>query len=108
MPAQLPSPVNAYFAANPAFNVNAMLAPFAPDAIVVDERETHTGLPEIRTWIVWATVGARAVATPVTVGEADGAWTVDARVAGDFPGSPVTLTFRFELDGDRIARLEIA
>ena len=28
-------------------------------------------------------------------------------VAGDFAGSPVMLTFRFTLAGDRIARLDI-
>jgi len=30
-----------------------------------------------------------------------------AEIAGDFPGSPVTLAFGFVLDGDRIQRLTI-
>jgi hypothetical protein len=34
--------------------------------------------------------------------------TVTGRVTGDFPGSPVELHYRFTLEGDKIARLEIA
>jgi hypothetical protein len=34
--------------------------------------------------------------------------TVTGRVTGDFPGSPVDLQYRFTLEGDKIARLEIA
>ena len=34
--------------------------------------------------------------------------TVTGRVTGDFPGSPVDLQYRFILEGDKIARLEIA
>ena len=33
---------------------------------------------------------------------------VTGRVTGDFPGSPVDLQYRFTLEGDKIARLEIA
>jgi len=29
-------------------------------------------------------------------------------VTGDFPGSPVDLRYRFTVEGDKIARLEIA
>jgi len=32
---------------------------------------------------------------------------VTGRVTGDFPGSPVDFQYRFTLDGDKIARLEI-
>ena len=34
--------------------------------------------------------------------------TVTGRVTGDFPGSPVDLQYRFTLESDKIARLEIA
>jgi hypothetical protein len=33
--------------------------------------------------------------------------TVITRVTGEFPGSPIELRYRFTLDGDKIARLEI-
>ena len=34
--------------------------------------------------------------------------TVTSRLVGNFPGSPVDLDYRFVLEGDKIARLEIA
>ena len=37
----------------------------------------------------------------------DGATVVIARVAGDFPGSPVELQHAFRLDGGQIVSLEI-
>jgi len=39
--------------------------------------------------------------------ESDGATVVIARVAGDFPGSPVELQHAFRLDGGQIASLGI-
>jgi hypothetical protein len=52
------------------------------------------------------TTGGEAVAQCFT----DGAVVIDdtGRGTGDFPGSPVDLQYRFTLEGDKIARLEIA
>lgn len=97
-----------YFAANPEFDVERMLAPFAADAVVVDESKTRSGTDELRAWITEATVGAKAVATPVWATHEDGREIVTANVAGNFPGSPVMLTFRFRLGGEKITHLEIA
>jgi hypothetical protein len=103
----LPTPIKAYFQANAALNVGGMLAPFAPNGIVRDERRTHRGTDEVRAWIKQATIDAQAVAVPQAI-ESDGdAHQVRAQVSGAFPGSPVTLTFRFRLDANRIAELEI-
>lgn len=108
MPADLPAPIGAYFAANPTFDVDAMLAPFAADAVVFDEKRTRRGRDEIRAWIEEATVAARAVAVPQKVATQGGDHIVTAEVSGAFPGSPVTLDFRFGLADDRIARLAIS
>lgn len=108
LPSPLPPAIASYFAANTEFDVERMLAPFAPDAVVFDESKTRSGTEELRAWIEEATVGAKAVATPVwTTLDAD-AHIVTANVAGDFPGSPLMLTFRFRLAGDKIKHLEIA
>ena len=107
MPPSLPEPVAAYFAANPGFDVDAMLAAFAEDAIVSDEKRTHRGRDAIRAWIVEATVGNQAVATPRSLRSEGADHVVAAEVAGAFPGSPVMLTFRFALAADRIVRLAI-
>ncbi len=107
-PKPLPAPIAAYFAANPRFDVAGMLAPFAADAVVRDERHTHVGTAAIRAWIETATVGNRAVATPEAWHEDAGRLVVEGRVAGAFPGSPVRLAFRFALADGRIGALDIS
>ena len=103
----LPDPIRAYFDGNPSFDVDAMLAPFAPDAIVRDERREHRGTAAIRTWIEEASVGNKAVNTPLKVESEGDRHRIPVEVAGDFEGSPVTLTFDFHLAHGRIAELEI-
>jgi hypothetical protein len=52
------------FRGNERLDVDAMLAPFAEDAVVSDENRTHRGRQAIRTWIEEATIGNRAIAIP--------------------------------------------
>lgn len=103
----LPPPLSAYFEANARLDAAAMLAPFASDAVVHDERRTHTGRAEIGAWIEQATIAASAVATPLSASEQGESVVVRAEVSGQFPGSPITLDFRFTLAGGRIAGLAI-
>ena len=107
MPLALPAPLQTYFAANQNFDVESMLAPFAPDAIVRDERKTHQGTDAIRAWIEQATIANKAIATPTAIHTDGDRHTITATVAGAFKGSPITLTFRFRVEGERIAELEI-
>ena len=44
---------------------------------------------------------------PISSEEQGGKTVVTCRLTGDFPGSPVDLRYSFELDGGRIATLEI-
>lgn len=104
---KLPSPIEAYFAANARLDAEAMLAPFAADAVVRDEGLTHRGSAEIGAWIRDASVAASAVADPKTASFVDDVHRVTARVSGSFPGSPIELPLRFRLRDDRIAELEI-
>ena len=67
MSGSIPKPIAAYFEGNERLDVDAMLAPFAEDAVVSDENCTHRGRQAIRTWIEQATIGNRAVATPQSV-----------------------------------------
>lgn len=107
MALDLPPPIQSYFDGNPTFDVDGMLAPFASDAIVRDEAHEHRGTTAIRAWIAQATVGNKAIATPQTVVSGGDRHRVTAEVAGEFKGSPVTLTFDFVLTDGRIAALEI-
>jgi hypothetical protein len=47
------------------------------------------------------------VIVPLEVIEKDDVTQVRARVSGQFPGSPVTLTFAFRLNREQITGLEI-
>ena len=49
----------------------------------------------------------QAVAEPLEVNTKDDAHQVRAKVTGQFPGSPITLTFAFQMKNDGIATLEI-
>lgn len=89
--------VHRYFDLAPSPDVDAYFGQFAEDAVVEDEGRERHGLDEIRTW--------RREVTPVSydVREVRSAPAgVDARVevSGDFPGSPVGLSFHFEFAAD--------
>ncbi|MBL8771083.1 MAG: nuclear transport factor 2 family protein [Phenylobacterium sp.] len=108
MPIELPSPIRTYVAANARLDADGMLSAFADDAVVSDEARRHAGRDDIRAWILDATIANRAVFTPETCRMEDGIAVVEGPTAGDFPGSPIRLTFRFALRGDAITALEIA
>lgn len=103
----LPGPLHDYFAANAALDLEAMVTPFADTAIVRDERQVHEGKEAIRAWIAEATIAASAIAVPRAILSDGSTHEVTTEVSGAFPGSPVTLTQRFVLNGDRIAELAI-
>jgi ketosteroid isomerase-like protein len=72
------------------------LAQFAPDAVVEDEGHTYRGVDAIRDW--------RSAVPAVSYGVRDVQSVADDTVAnvqisGDFPGSPVDLSFRFTFTG---------
>jgi hypothetical protein len=103
----LPSAIQAYFAADNRNDGAALIRAFAPDAVVHDEGQSHAGPYAIEAW--WRKVKARYqhVIVPLEGVEKDGVTRVRARVSGRFPGSPVTLTFAFRLDREQITGLEI-
>jgi len=103
----LPSPIQAYFGADKSNDGEALIRAFAPEAVVNDEGRSHTGRRAIDAW--WRDVKAKYqhVAEPLEVVEEHDVTKVRARVTGQFPGSPVTLTFAFQLEGSQITGLEI-
>lgn len=103
----LPPPIAAYFAANAVFDLIGMIEPFAGDAVVFDEGVKHEGRDAIKDWIQSATIGNKAIFTPEQQKDVADQVVVDGKVAGEFPGSPISLTFRFTLQNARIIKLEI-
>ena len=107
MSLELPPPVAAYFAADAAHDPDAVARSFAADGAVRDEGETHAGADAIRAWWRDARAQYRFENEPLDATTEDGRTIVRARVTGDFPGSPATLRFVFDLDETGIRRLEI-
>ena len=103
----LSPPITTYFDADQRHDGDAVAAAFSDDAVVKDEGAEHAGPAEIRAWWRAAKAKYQHVAEPLDAAEADGTTVVRARVSGDFPGSPATLTFVFTSAGAQIARLEI-
>ena len=107
MPLDLPAPIAEYFTAERARDLLALAHCFVDDGVVRDEGGTFSGTTTIRDWSAAAGKRFQHTAEPLSVIHRDGATIVAGRIAGDFPGSPVTLDHVFRLDGDKISSLEI-
>jgi hypothetical protein len=103
----LPAPIETYFSADQRQDGDALMSTFATDAVVRDEGAKHRGAAAIRAWWLAAKQKYHHVAEPLEIADTDGGVRVRARVSGQFPNSPATLTFSFTLAGDKIAGLEI-
>lgn len=108
MAVDLPPNLIRYFEAQNAHDLDAMTESFAPDAQVRDEGRTYVGRQAIRDWKRETSARYAATARPLHSSAQDGKLTVVAEVAGNFPGSPANLTYRFAVDGEGLIReLEI-
>jgi len=104
---ELPLPIANYFAAKGG-DPEDILACFTEDATINDigEDTVLEGTAQIRDWL--SGISAFKLTTEVKSVEQRGdVPTVRAVVSGDFPGSPYEFEYRFELRGDKIARLDI-
>jgi hypothetical protein len=107
MPLDLPGPIAEYFVAEQARDPLALARCFADDGVVHDEGGTFRGTSAIRDWNATAREKYHHTVTALSVVERDGTTVVTGTIAGDFPGSPVTLDHIFRLKGNKIASLEI-
>jgi hypothetical protein len=107
MQLDLPTPIAEYFAAENTRDPDALARCFVADGVVRDEGGRFNGTTAIRDWNAAAREKYHHTVTPLSAVDRDGATIVAGRVAGDFPGSPVTLDHIFRLKGDKIASLEI-
>jgi ketosteroid isomerase-like protein len=105
-PIHLPPPIAAYFAADTS-DASAVAQCFSESAVVIDEQREHRGRPAITRWSADATAKYHYTSEPLAVHVSGPEVSVTARVTGGFPGSPVTLQYRFTLERALIARLEI-
>jgi len=107
MAIELPPAIAAYFAADRKDDARALAQCFAPGATVIDEGNTYEGREAIRDWIAHASTEYLYDVEPFALTEEAGRIVVTSHLAGNFPGSPVDLRYRFIIDEDQIAQLEI-
>jgi ketosteroid isomerase-like protein len=107
MPARLPEPLAAYYAAQNTHDIDAMIAAFAEGAVVKDEGKEHHGVKAVREWMEETTRKYRVTVEVADVAEAAGNTLVTGLVSGNFKGSPVGLRYTFILDRQKISRLDI-
>ena len=106
MTLDLPRPIAAYFAADKS-DTGAVSMCFTENAVVKDEGHTYQGRAAIKKWKADASAKYQYTSEPFKCEQIAGKTVITSRLTGNFPGSPVDLRFFFQLDGDKIASLEI-
>jgi hypothetical protein len=107
MPPILPTPIAKYFEAKNAHDIDAMIAVFSDRASVRDEGRDMVGHPAIRNWMEETSRKYRVTVAPTAIDQSDAQSIVTATVSGTFPGSPIQLSYRITVAGDKITHLEI-
>lgn len=78
---------------------------FSETAIVFDEGKNHKGRKEIQQWITKANEEFQTVMKPLEYSETEEI--LKAEVSGNFPGSPIILSYHFKLNDGLIESLKI-
>jgi hypothetical protein len=101
----LAAPIAAYFANE--HDPEALASCFTSQAVMKDDGHTYSGVDAIKSFMAAASAKYSATSVPFDLQEERGFQVVRAKVTGHFPGSPVELSYRFRLEGDLIASLEV-
>jgi len=107
MKPELNPTISRYFESGNQRNETAFLACFAADAAVVDEKETHVGHAAILAWFHRTREEYDFQSVPISTSSNGEEIVVTATVSGNFPGSPVDLSYRFVVSGGVIQKLFI-
>jgi hypothetical protein len=103
----LPAPIERYVAAENSGDFSSLGEIFAPNATVHDEGRDYAGLEAIRGWMKSTKEKYGHRLEPLEATQRGRKSAVKIRLAGDFPGSPVTVQFVFALARGRIESLEV-
>lgn len=101
----MPKVVAELIEAQKKFDSQAYSDCFSETATVFDEGRNYTGRPEIKEWIEKANQEYRIVMEPLGYSKSD--QTLKAKIAGEFPGSPIVLTYKYEFSNGLIKSLKI-
>lgn len=80
---------------------------FSETAVVYDEGKTHNGRKEIELWIADANARYEATMQPVGFEEKGGETILKAETSGNFPGSPIVLSYHMAIADGLIQSLRI-
>jgi ketosteroid isomerase-like protein len=107
----LPAPVASFVQAANTFHLEALLAPFADDAIVNDQLQEYRGKEAIRGWAARDIIDDHLTMYVVTAVEHYGNAIVTANIDGDYDKrglpDPLVVTFYFSIDRGLIIQLII-
>ena len=103
----LPKPIADYVDANARLDVDGMLKPFTPNAVLLDNGKRFEGQAELRTLFEDEVIPVKAIFTPDTVRHEKGQVVLEGPAHGDFKGSPLRFTYRFTLENEAIKAVEI-
>lgn len=107
MSLELPPAIDRYVEIENGGDMEALSECFAADATVRDESHTYVGIDAIKKWKVQTKKKYNHTVRPLSINDRDGKTVLTARLTGNFPGSPVTLEFRFVIEGGKITALQI-
>jgi len=107
MPLELPKPIADYVAANARLDADAMLKPFAADAVFLDNGKRFEGHDQLRPLFEDEVIAVKAIFTPDAIRREQDQVVVEGPAHGDFPGSPIRFIYRFTLEADAIQALEV-
>lgn len=101
----LPQVIENLVKAQDNFDSKAYTDCFSETALVHDEGKIHRGKTEIQNWIEKANKKYQVTMKPIEYFEAN--QTLKAEISGSFPGSPLVLTYQFEIIDQQIQSLKI-
>ena len=103
----LPKVLDDLVTAQNNFDSGAYAHCFSETAVVFDEGKTHKGRKEIEHWIDDANKRYKAVMKPTGFEENESETLLKAEVSGDFPGSPIIMTYHLQITDKLIQSLKI-
>jgi hypothetical protein len=103
----LPKVVTDLIKAQNEFDAMTYANLFSETAVVFDEGKTHKGRLEIERWIDHSNKNYQSVMQPLEYTENGTTSILTAECSGNFPGSPITLKFHFDIVDGQIQHLEV-
>jgi hypothetical protein len=103
----LPHTIDLYVKAENSGDVELLSECFAPTPPFTMKTARMCGLAAIKEWKAETKKKYNHTVAPLDVAHRDGKTILEAKLTGNFPGSPVTLEFSFALKAGKIVSLEI-